>query len=455
MVKEVPYNYFNILALMAILKYERRRSIDMMTLHRFHVSLREDIMFDIKKQAKTGNASEIVLVPNMRENLDDFLREYSSICYLKDRTIYLRDNVTYDDLAKLEDDIFTKEKLEQYFARMTYYSFSPETRRILGISSIERIMTNYTKEVEEKIYDAYLRQDYDGIEFKKLLLKRLLFEENVKMLPKEMLDGFTEVDLVDPLYGPHFIKKEEWNDYFDILSDTDEEESSLDDDLEEDEEMDDDMIEPPYFTTVFYDTFIYAIFGEGNLGSVKTDDMLFRCNIQRIIEAITSDIGENVKEADFTFMTTEEKKEFNLSFYLQYIKRLDDLIKGNTNKKWKERLILARKRLLYALDDTLLCLYNKDNLDREYEKSLQHTFEDDDFGFISYLVTYLIGIVFTSEENDLTMLYLTLIGTYYDLSLDKTVIKEIQNYADYPQYEEYAKIILNGDHRERVKKRKK
>jgi len=105
---EVPFNYINLLAFITLLKYENKRGIKIDTLQKYHQILLEEVIKDYNNkytkyyQDVDNWKGKIDFFINEQNDLNDFLNEFSHLFYFDKDTIYLHDEICYEELIQQE-----------------------------------------------------------------------------------------------------------------------------------------------------------------------------------------------------------------------------------------------------------------------------------------------------------------------------------------------------------------
>ena len=499
---EIPYNYITITAFKDLLGYEDVRHIKVKTLEEYHQIILKEVIKDHQSdhkylQPKDIWEKDVMLINNPLQNLETFLKEYEHICYLKNDTIYLKDGVTYYDIEDIEINLRTSGEENGKPISIRWDSkifYSSELRKLLNIHTIYDYLKKYLK-IEEELYYQYLHDNKKII--KLLLIKRQEFLNNLKQLEPYLQNSFRRISwLLGEEYDPseyeyskdnEVINQESWEKY---LKENNGEPQNILEEIFSD--LDD----------VLYDIYQYAIFGFGILSSnkiseflemninpfydrekVKNEDYIsledFDFHDEETLESLKNMIDESKEIATdeeelkkiknleniYNFYTNpntvslkskDEVEIFNLTFYLRYIKRIDEIMPltqeyvsalGLNLSPWEElqNLNMARKRLLYALDMPEYGLYDPQRLNAIYEKIKDVELEVDEFHFLDNFICYIFDNAFTLPFDKYTIRKLLFLGAYYDVTHDEDIVEGLKDYKSHPCYNVISQIILGKE----------
>lgn len=395
---DISYDYINLLAFANLLKYENKREITLRRLEKFH-----DVM-----------ASEILEIANEREDttidnfgsLEEFLVEYNDYFYKKGNTLYLKDDITYEDINNLLQNFdFSFVSL----SLMQRASEHPYPLGALGIHTIHDVLLHYLT-IEREIYCEYQKEDYTN---KKYLLMRALFCHNLSNYPFYALEALRNIswyiaeDDLSYDYPQLPFNEEIWNQYLISQYGTDEvnyEEQNIENNL--------------------YEGYQYAIFGSSSLIYTKLEYMLDEIDSEK----------------------SGEKDNTELIFYLKYLALLIKYI-----NKYGDNNILnkTKNRLLYLLDNPDRCLYQKTNLDKVLDDTLNYELKLEDLALLKVEIYFFANEIFIEKENNYTVRKMLLVATFYALTYDLEIKNIIEKYNDHPLYDYYAKIILGENYQYR------
>ena len=135
-------------------------------------------------------------------------------------------------------------------------------------------------------------------------------------------------------------------------------------------------------------------------------------------------------------------EEIDLAFYLEYLDKLDNYMK---HYGYDKSLVEARYRLLYAIDDFDLCLYEEDKFQKELEKSRELTFKKDEFIYYENEVRYMTEEIFNIEEDQNTIKKLIFISTYYYFTKDREIEEIFIRNKNHKYFTVYSNIVFEKD----------
>lgn len=444
---EVPFNYINLLAFITLLKYENKRGIKINTLQKYHQILLDEVIKDynnknvIYYQDVDNWKGKIDFFVDEKNDLNNFLNEFSHLFYIDGDTIYLRDEICYEELIQQEIIIREKQCISNRFSSA---SNSSRLFDLLNINKIKSIIEMYIKIEQEieKIYSQLNHSDDNEIKQKltRLLFMRAIFLNNICQNTDYIIDAFrlesSRIYESDSSYeySKNPINLELWkqSNYYN-----------------EDDIWD--------INDRIYDIFQYAIFGTTSLVSRKTNEMLQNLYFYGDKNNNQPELSEDYFSEDFTF---EEKfdddntyyivdnEEVDLAFYLTYLHKLNDYIKEYDESP---DLIDTKNRLLYALDMPKLCLFKQENFMQELEKAQEFELEAEDFDFVEDEVRFMADEVFMNETDENTIKKLLFISTYYELTKDQKIVKILNKHSDSSNFATYSEIIF-GEPKEYSKK---
>jgi len=435
---ELPFNYVNLLAFMTLLKYESKRDIKIDTLQKYHQILLEEVIKDYNNkytkyyQDVDNWKGKIDFFINEQNDLNDFLNEFSHLFYFDKDTIYLHDEICYEEL--IQQEIVMRE--EQCISnRFLLVSNNSRLLDLLNINKIKSVIEKYIK-IEQEIEKTYSKLNHsDDNEIKqkltKLLFMRAIFLTNICQNADHIIDAFrlesSRVYESDSSYkySKTPIDLELWrkSNYYneDGIGDIDDR---------------------------IYDIFQYAIFGKTSLVSKKTNEMLQNLYFYRDENNNEPELLEDYFSEDLTFSENldddntcyiVDNEETDLAFYLTYLHKLNQYI-----KKYGESvdLIDTKNRLLYALDMPRLCLFKQEKFIQELEKVKEFELEPEDFDFFEDEVRFMADEVFMTETDKNTIKKLLFISTYYELTKDKKIVKILNKHSDKKNFAKYSEIIF-------------
>ena len=169
---EVPFNYINLLAFLTLLKYENKRGIKIDTLQKYHQILLEEVIKDYNTKNVTYYGEfdnwkgKIIFFIDEQNNLNNFLNEFSHMFYIEDDTIYLYDEISYEELRQQEVEMRKEQCISNRFALA---SNSNRLFDLLNINKIKSVIEKYIK-IEQEIEKTYFKLNHsDDNEIKQKL----------------------------------------------------------------------------------------------------------------------------------------------------------------------------------------------------------------------------------------------------------------------------------------------
>lgn len=437
---EVPFNYINLLAFITLLKYENKRGIKIDTLQKYHQILLEEVIKDYNNKNATyykdvdNWKGKINFFIDEQNNLNSFLNEFSHLFYIDEDTVYLHDEICYEELIQQEVEMREEQCISNRFASA---SNSSRLFELLNINKIKSVIEKYIK-IEQEIEKTYSKLNHNNDDelkqkLKKLLFMRAIFLTNICQNADHIIDAFrlesSRIHESDSSYeytkNPIDLELWKQSNYYD----------------EDDIGDIDDRI---------YDIFQYAIFGKTSLVSSKTDSMLQNLCFFGDKNNSQSELLEDYFSEDLTFSENfdndsdntfyiVDNEETDLVFYLTYLHKLNEYI-----RKYGEStdLINTKNRLLYALDMPKLCLFKQENFIQELEKTKEFDLEVEDFDFVEDEVRFMADEVFMTKADENTIKKLLFISTYYELTKDKKIVRILNKHSNNDNFTIYSEIIF-------------
>lgn len=459
----VPYEYITVILFSINLAYEKKRLIKYSTLKEIYKSVLEEVLENYHKH----DLDNIYFLEDKWEEephfktlpffvaINNILNKYPHIFEAyNSNALKLKDRVEYEDLinAITEIELHTKGIKRFYDSIHSDNIFS-----LLDIKTIKNILIKYLN-IEHQIERDYLNNDSN---LPKYLFIRELFLYDLKSLPEETADAFryTSLKVKDSVdYEDLPIDYGIWKkcDYY-VSPEVDKDGSILFDIV-------------PQLKSLYQ----YAIFGTDSLVSLKLASLLKWVGIKGVeyndedddfsdietielpeadAEDLVSSYDESKNEEENDDEDDEEetvisKRTYSnyLSptieniFFTTYLYELNEYLKSNKT----ENLELTKNRLLYALDDGELNLYQEENIQKEYEEGKMVQVEESDFDFLMIEAIFFCDEVFQSPVDDNTIKKLLFIKTYYTLTKDKELMDIFKKYKDKPEYCFYSTIVFGN-----------
>lgn len=437
---EVPFNYINLMAFITLLKYENKKSIKTDTLQKYHQATLEEVINQHNDKSSVFYeendewSEQIEFYVNENDNLNNFLNKFSNLFYLNGDTIYLNDDVTYDELIETEVILRNEESISHRFGEA---SQSNKTFEVLGINKIKAVIEKFIK-IEAELEKLYSKLgDFDNVEtekkIKKLLFMRAMFLNNICQNNDYILDAFrlessrihesnTSYEYSKLPIDLELWKQSEYFDEYDL--------ADIDDRI--------------------YDMYQYAIFGKTGLATRKTEIMLGNLFFSgesmqdkefRLVEEdyFFEGCSDDIDIDDDMIYYISGNEEIDLVFHLTYLDKLNTYMEKYGQS---QNLIEMRNRLLYVLDMPELCLFKKDNFTQQLDDIKNSELEAEDFDFVEDEVRFMANEIFMTEADENTLKKLLFISTYYQLTKDSEIIDIIKNYSDHDMFGMYTEIIF-------------
>lgn len=460
---DIPYYFINLLAFNALFKYENRRAISVDTLNKYRETLLDEVKRIYQDEAIYGDDTYFLpqdewkgtvtfIEKDENMQMSQFLETFSDLFELRENNVCLKDDVDY---GMLESEIEKLRVENNLGVRFDTPSSNARLREVLGIKGIEEQLKGYLR-IEEKIENLYGSLDTIGNDrIKPALLVRGIFLNNISCLPDETIGAFkdvsgefvcgdTECDYVQKPFDVDLWNKCTFYDKDDYLGDMD---------------------------TFIYDLYIYSIFGDKSLKYKKLHDDLLKVfyAFDGVVKVASSEdelfddtidydedtcydgdtyydgdaYYDDLDDGDYGDIYDEYGEEFDeelddelesefsniylvvceekFVFYLNYVNKLDRYMEDNG---YNDSLVTARNRLLYAIDEPRLCLYQKENLEREVKNSKTVKFDEGAFSFMRDEARFMTEEVFSDKDEINSIKKLLFISTYYQFTGDEA-IKEI------------------------------
>lgn len=459
MIMDSFHNYTILMAFQYIYKYEGKKAISVERLKHYRKILLEEILDEYKNGKDCDYLQEVdqwsgevsFKEINEDEALQDFLDKYEDYIYLNNNIVSLKENVIFEDISELIRQIRVKENVP---SRFDIIHHNDKLMNALEISSIEKIINEYSK-VEEMIENLYNKlfteEDTEKIRknIKSLLFIRLCFFTKIFKMPDYRVDAFR---IISGSYGKKANKDYDYDKY------------PINLDLYEKEDLDFDNVLEDIDDRLF-DINQYAIFGknknvlyldkiENQLDNFDMSEYGLSFNPKEEIDPFKdySDIIETDMLAreqfeekceahpENVFEVHDSSDEFWI-FYMNYLNNLDKYmsIYGETKE-----LLLAKRRLLYAMDKPELMIYEQKNFEKELEKCKSIELDEDSFSFFVDEIYFMAKEVFMVPSDEYTIRKLLLVGTYYNLTNDVELKKIIEEFKNNTKYEFFYDIMINN-----------
>ena len=448
------YNYITLMTFEQLYKFEGKTSISVDTLNKLRNALLEEVIVNYKNddyrypQEIDRWQGEVSFSPiNEQDALKEFLEEYEDYFFLENGKVIIKKGITFEDISELVQQIRINDNMSN---RFNIIVDTPKLMRILGITTIEKTLTEYLqieKQLESLYCKLYTAEDSASLRnrIKALLFIRLSVLTRITQMPSYRIDAFRLVSMNynaendTMLYDKYPINLELWNKEFA--------------DPDELGEIDDRT----------YDITQYAIFGKMNnflymdkfhedIDSYYMRNCDFSSEIQidplkdytDMIEKDT--LAQERFEAEYeahpeNFYTLHDPSD---EFWVLYINYLNNLNRFMSIYGESEELLLAKRRLIYALDKPELMIFDQNNFDRELERTKTVELDEDSFDFFADEIYFMAQEAFMLPSDEYTIRKLILVGTYYALTKDKQLREIIEEFSNDSRYEFFAEIMLNN-----------
>ena len=347
------YDYITLILFEINLAYENRRRIKYTTLYQLYSLIISEIPND--------DIEEEVPFSVVINHLID---KYPNLFEIQSNTLKLNDTAKYEDLIIDILDIENGfDKIQDLYDAI----YSEEVFKVLNIKTINNILTKYL-DIERMIEKCYL----DNLpSLTKYLFIREIFLANLGNIKEERIDAYRFISFTlrkNLVYDDLPIKEIEMDNMDEIVRQL----KSL---------------------------YQYAIFGHNSLAEAKLPNLIENVLLDNSLDDVEETVI-NEDEAEYIIYfdddvedTLEEedeeedlanisKKSYSLGlssmiediFFTAYLYELNNYLKNNASFV----LMLAKNRLLYALDDGKIELYKEENIIREYEADKMIQLEESD-----------------------------------------------------------------------------
>ncbi len=448
-----PYSYINLLAFSKLIKYGEKRSVKIDTLKKYHSIMLKEVLNYLDSKIKSGkeiddNQRKIKVVIHNSDNLPNFLEKYSNYFILEDNTLKLQEDATYYDIIIIANDLKKEQNIDDIFE---ICSSNLPLLECLKIDKVRKLLKKYL-EVEEELETEYQRlskkENVGKIkeEIKKLLLIRGLFYVNLNQKPLYVTETYAieaEQKMGIKYYEyqkfPIDLQRYEKSKYY--ISPYEDPRADIDEKI--------------------YDIYQYAIFGDEKINHEKlcnTINSIYYGNPDDTFEIDVDYEEEDEEDEEDIYLDGEGyelqeefeedesevflSEEIDLAFYLEYLDKLDNYMK---HYGYDKSLVEARYRLLYAIDDFDLCLYEEDKFQKELEKSRELTFKKDEFIYYENEVRYMTEEIFNIEEDQNTIKKLIFISTYYYFTKDREIEEIFIRNKNHKYFTVYSNIVFEKD----------
>lgn len=436
---EVPFDYICLLAFERMLKYEDKRKIHVKDLGLYILNT----MIEFEKDFKTGTRSyfEGNLPKDFKfkrfdvgKSMVNFIKKYNDYFSYDSVTdeIILDDSVEYDMLIIL---------LDEYEVSSRFYkvSLNNKARDLLGIETILGTLKECSL-LESKLQENYEKlstnKDDSSISMLNAIVNiRELFLDKIASMDVDKIAVYLdETDFIEfKGYDKFPVDKDFWNN-----------------------SQYGNKYDPDELEDMFYELYNYALFGKNDIGPIKLSEMINELYLSKMdteeelrdsyYELFTSEDGEKI-DIDIDSLLEDcgrdpnDYRELDQLFYLNIVSKIDEYM----NKHGKNKdLLKRRQRLVYALDDSKLKLYDDKNL-YSLLNNLKTKFDSEDLLASTKVKSYFVLEDAFKNPNEDNMAKLLYVSSYYDISKDEKVKMLLTKYANNVNYDMYSNIILGDE----------
>lgn len=371
--------------------------------------------------------------------LNQFLKEYQGIVYIKNDYLYLNNKVKIDDINEIISSLKVDYYLDYNLKTFKYLGITEPIKIIYGLYAFEKNL--------EKLYIAPI--DNKSIELKLMQIEQVF--QSFKSRNEEYIDGLYDIqkNILDQGNDPYIIFP---------ISRTLYENSAYYDEKWNIEEK-------------FYDPVQVAIFSDIALYPYKTQ---FR--MEKLYDSIEKQKDDNEEvlfddtidseygDDDYQDVVDTILKEPNINDDLESFGKCEDLSTKETVFALQYLLEISRFQEKYGFNDSLEKISNRikyiiDNEDlcltddkTELEFLLNQYLENDDFDYYWYIDEsyYFVYELFNIYPDEYFLKKLLFVKSYYALTNDQELLEEISMYNNHPNYNDIYNIII-GDEKNKTK----
>lgn len=371
--------------------------------------------------------------------LNQFLREYQGIVYIKNDYLYLNNKVKIDDINKIISSLKVGYYLDYNLKVFQYLGINKPIKIIYGLYAFEKNL--------EKLYITPI--DNKPIELKLMQIEQIF--QSFKSKNGEYIDILYDIqqDILDQGNDPYII--------FPISKTLYENSAYYDEEWDIEEK--------------FYDPVQVAIFSNIALYPYKIQFRLEK--LYDLIEKQKDDneevllddtIDSEYGEDDYQDVVDTILKEPNINKNLESFGQCEDLSTKETVFALQYLLEISKFQEKYGFNDSLEKISNRikyiiDNEDlcltddkTELEFLLNQYLENDDFDYYWYKDEsyYFVYELFNIYPDEYFLKKLLFVKSYYALTNDPELLEEISMYKNYPNYNDIYNIII-GDEKNKTK----
>lgn len=391
----------------------------------------------LEEEARLGNITFKKI--DEVDALNQFLREYQGIVYIKNDYLYLNNKVKIDDINEIISSLKVGYYLDYNLKTFQYLGITEPIKIIYGLYAFEKNL--------EKLYITPI--DNKPIELKLMQIEQIF--QSFKSKNEEYIDILYDIqqDILDQGNDPYII--------FPISKTLYENSAYYDEEWDIEEK--------------FYDPVQVAIFSNIALYPYKIQFRLEK--LYDLIEKQKDDneevllddtIDSEYGEDDYQDVVDTILKEPNINKNLESFGQCEDLSTKETVFALQYLLEISRFQEKYGFNDSLEKISNRikyiiDNEDlcliddkTELEFLLNQYLENDDFDYYWYKDEsyYFVYELFNIYPDEYFLKKLLFVKSYYALTNDPELLEEISMYKNYPNYNDIYNIII-GDEKNKTK----
>lgn len=436
------YNYLMLEIIQFMKSYENISEISISQIVEIVFLYIEMLLKELGESKNTKDISEFlsqITNENFHNLFENFLNTYRSFFYLNNETLYLREEITLDDIEEeIKEAVFDNMDLVYlYTIGDLDYEEKDKIKEILNINTIDNTLGEYLQ-IESLL--EYLYKNSDGNEYVKKEIGQLLkirskFFEVISNMNLTKLKTYQETALS--------IKYKNLKLYRNYP-------------IQFDKKLD--QVMEDYFDVMFYDINQYAIFNESlncyNYLEEKISNAYYKATELQLEDDLDYeyyDFASEIDEYEDEIFDTE-KSMFSFDenvqnyFYLTYILKINEYIKISPSIELME----VKSRLLYILDSSNYCLYLTDKNIELALSDLEIDEIENKFIGIEKEIYYMLNDIFISYQKDNPIKKILFIATYYQLTRDLAIVKLLSDFKNHPKYQEYKDIILSSKGKNRI-----
>ncbi len=430
--ERIPCSYYFLLIIATLIEDQQSGIISKEKLFGATRILMEELdNDDFKKEFRSLELNLVYKYDDLEKEFQEFLSSYDHMVYLSGENIYLKGNINYEMLVDELGEIAEEEDFDSLSIEIRLLRKQERMRKYLNLYKIHELYLGFIKK-ETKIEKAYLEllttknPDLTKEKIRTLLKTRDFIYRKICKLGIHVIEALQDEEPQGDIeYEKEFpIDFDLWDKYEEYLTKChfDKDEVTLLDNL-----------------LLIYQK---AVFGFKNLSEEKFLEDLRLLNI----ELYNFDPDEDFLEANSN-KAIVRVLDNDLIFYLTYIKKLEELLSLYGQNADLE---LTKIRLIYTLDDYELGLYESENREKVLEEKKRSkkieggnvkSFKD----YFSQESLFLIQDIFEGKERNFSTILkkVAFVATYYELTKDEEIKKELFHYTSSEHYFEFYRFIVS------------